>query len=330
MSSTFIRNLAQKVLVVAEIGNNHEGSFSLAEELVERAVEAGVGAVKFQVIVPEKLISPLQKERIQQLKKFQLSYAQYEKLSQLAQKLGVLFLATPFDLESAEFLAPLVPAFKIASGDNTFYPLLEKIISFGKPIILSSGLLDLDGLIKVRDFIYQTNKEAELAVLHCVSSYPVPPEQANLAAISQLKQKLQCMIGYSDHTIGIDAAMMAVALGARIIEKHFTIDNNYSDFRDHKLSSNPEEMASLVRKIKTVEALLGNGDKKVESCEQASLQAARRSIVAKRDLEKGEMIGWNDIDWLRPGGNLAPGQEHLVLNKVLTQSIKKGEPLCVE
>ena len=219
-------DLARDILVVAEIGNNHEGSYTLAEEMIGLAAQAGAGAVKFQTIVSDKLVSPRQEERIQQLERFRLSYDEFERLSKVAQQENVLFLSTPFDLESARFLEPLVPAFKIASGDNNFFPMIDIIARTGKPIILSTGLMDLTEISKTKDFIeqiwHENDIDQELAILHCVVGYPTTPSDANLLAIRQL-QKLGVTVGYSDHTIGIEAAVLSVALGARIVEKHFTI-----------------------------------------------------------------------------------------------------------
>jgi len=324
----------KKVLVIAEIGNNHEGNFNLAEKMIGLAAQSGAGAVKFQTIIPDKLISCTQADRIKQLKKFQLTYNDFEKLSRIAEKEKVLFLSTPFDIESACFLNQIVPAFKIASGDNLFFPLLEKIAQFDKPIILSSGMTTLKQLNKIKYFIESIWEDLDinqqLAILHCVSSYPVPPEEANLSAIGILKKQLKTDIGYSDHTIGIDAAILSVAIGARIIEKHFTIDKNYSGFRDHQLSADPEEMSLLVKKIEHTEMLIGNGKKKIQTAEKDLIINSRRSIVAKKDLPAGTIVKWDDITWVRPANGISPGNEFLILGKQLTKNVKIGEPLIPE
>ena len=324
----------KKVLVIAEIGNNHEGNFALAEKMIILAAQAGVGAVKFQTIIPDKLVSCNQVNRIKQLKKFQLSYNDFEKLSKVAEKENILFLSTPFDIESACFLNQIVPAFKIASGDNNFFPLLEKIAQFDKPIILSSGMTNLKQLQKVKFYIEDIWEDLginqQLAILHCVSSYPVPPEEANLSAIYDLQKELITDIGYSDHTIGIDAAVLSVAIGARIIEKHFTIDKNYSDFRDHQLSADPEEMSQLVKKIEHTEKLIGNGKKRIQATEKDLIIKARRSIVAKKFLPAGTIVKWDDISWVRPANGIPPGNESLILGKKLTKDIKNGELIIPE
>ncbi len=327
-------DLDREVLVVAEIGNNHEGSYSLAEEMVGRAAAAGAGAVKFQTFRTEHYVSQREAARFERLKSFELSHGDFERLARVARGAGLLFLSTPFDLESAAFLNNLVPAFKIASGDNNFYPLLEAVAGFGKPILLSTGLADLDQLGRSKSVIEQAwaraEVSAEVAVLHCVSGYPVPPAQANLGAISLLGRALGCTVGYSDHTLGVKAAPLAVALGARIIEKHFTLDKRHSDFHDHQLSADPAELAELVRSLKEVSVFCGNGEKVVQDSERANMVTARRSIVAARDLPAGAAVARADITWVRPGGGLAPGEEHRVVGRVLAISVKQGDMIVPE
>ena len=326
-------NTKEKVFIIAEIGNNHEGSFSLAEEMVGMAAESGADAVKFQTIIPEKLVSIQQSERILQLQKFQLSYDEYMKLSKVASKEGVIFLSTPFDIQSAIFLNDLVPAFKIASGDNDFYPLIEFLAETGKPIIMSTGLMQLHEIEKsvllIKNIWQKNHNTEELALLHCVSSYPTPPENANLLAINELK-KISDIVGYSDHTSGIEAAILSVALGARIIEKHFTIDNNYSDFHDHQLSSNPTEFKKLVNQVRATEKMLGNGKKSLSDLEFKAEKSIRRSIVASQNLPVGHKILMEDLDWVRPGDGIRPGNEKNIIGKRLNQDIQKGERILMK
>jgi N,N'-diacetyllegionaminate synthase len=324
----------KEVLVVAEIGNNHEGSYALAEELVRRAAETGAHAVKFQTFKTEYYVSRKDEQRFSRLKSFELSFDQFERLSLLAKRLGLIFLSTPFDLDSAHFLESIVAAYKISSGDNNFYPLLRSVASTGKPMILSAGLVDISGLRHAKDVIEEVWRERgfdqQLAILHCVTAYPVPPVEANLLAITHLRSEFDCTIGYSDHTLGIDAALLAVALGARIVEKHFTIDKHYSEFRDHQLSADPEELALLVRKVKEAGILLGQGVKKAQESEIAAEPLVRRSVVAKRDLPAGKIVTWDDITWTRPAVGLNPGDEHLILGKGLARAVAAGEPILPE
>ena len=323
-------NTKEKVLIIAEIGNNHEGSYVLAEEMIGLAAEAGADAVKFQTIIPERLVSFQQKERIKQLKKFQFSYDEFTKLSNVAKNEDIIFLSTPFDIDSALFLNDIVPAFKIASGDNDFFPLMEVIAETGKPIIMSTGLMNLDEVKKSALFIkniWQENQiEQKLALLQCVASYPVPPENANLLTIRELEQVAD-VVGYSDHTMGTDAVVLSVAFGARIIEKHFTIDNNYSKFRDHQLSTNPEDLRQMVDRIRIAEKMLGEGLKIPTDLELRNKQNFRRSIVANRNLSAGHKIRLEDLDWVRPGGGIRPGKEEKLIGKKLNFDVKTGEKI---
>ena len=321
-------DMQSEVFVVAEIGNNHEGNFDLAKKMIALAAQSGAHAVKFQTIVPEKLVTTLDQVRINQLKKFQFSYKQFEDLKDEADRQKIIFLSTPFDLESAKFLEHLVPAFKIASGDNNFYPLLECVAQTAKPLIISSGLADLAQIKKTKTFvenIWRKKKiKQDLAILHCVSSYPTEPEKANLLAIRQL-QKLGMTVGYSDHTLGIEAAVTAVSLDARIIEKHFTLDKNYSSFRDHQLSADPAEFTEMVKRIKQATILRGDGRISPLKSGLGDGYKIRRSVIANRDLEKGTKLKLEDIAWVRPGGGLNPGEEGLVIGKILSRAVKKGE-----
>ena len=323
-------DLDQKVLVIAEIGNNHEGSFALAEEMIGKAAESGADAVKFQTIIPELFVSRADTARLERLKKFQFSFEQFAKLAQTARKAGVIFFSTPFDLQSARFLNTIQPVFKIASGDNNFYPLLEEVASFGKPMIVSTGLAGMDQVRKTHDRIqavWRKNKVSPgLVLLHCIASYPAPPSQANLGAIMALKAAFpDCVIGYSDHVMGIAAATAAVAAGARVVEKHFTLDKNYSDFRDHQLSADPADMRAMVDAIREVTAMLGSGEKIPQACEADLAVAARRSIAAARDLPAGAIVTRADLMWVRPGSGLAPGEEARLVGKTLRRPLLTGE-----
>jgi len=323
----------KKVFIIAEIGNNHEGSYTLAEEMIGKAAEVGACAVKFQTIVPEKLVSVSQKDRIEQLKRFQLSNDEFERLSKVAKHENILFLSTPFDIESVHFLNSIVPAFKIASGDNNFFPLIDVIAQTGKPIIMSAGLMDLPEVKKTTDFILNIwNENAidqDVAIMHCVTSYPTTLEEANLAAIKEL-QSLNVTVGYSDHTIGTEAAVLSVALGARIIEKHFTVDKNYSDFRDHQLSADPNEFSQLVERVEIASKLLGQCRKTVQESEKLVMEKMRRSIVAGKDLDEDTVLTLDDISWVRPGGGLAPGNEEMVLGKRLKVKVAAGELIALD
>ena len=327
-------NTKEKVFIIAEIGNNHEGSYALAEEMIGLAADAGADAVKFQTFIPGRLVSAQQKERTHQLKKFQLSYNEFGKLAKVAKNQDVIFLSTPFDIDSVLFLNDVVPAFKIASGDNDFFPLIEVIAETGKPIMMSTGFADIQQIIKSKTLIEkiwtQQDIIQDLAILHCVSAYPVEPKFANLKAIQTLRESLDCTIGFSDHSLGTNAAIASVGLGSRIIEKHFTIDKHFSDFRDHQLSADPKEMKQLIQSVREVEKMLGSGDKVPQVPEIDSATQVRRSIVAKHPLSEGHIFQWDDITWIRPGGGLDPGEEQRIIGKRLNQDVQMGEKILMK
>jgi sialic acid synthase SpsE len=297
--------------------------------MVEQAAAAGADAVKFQTFIPEH-ISGGDQARLERLKSFKFSHEQFTKLSLIAQKMGLIFFSTPFDIESAKFLNTIQPVFKVASGDNNFYPLIETIAGFGKPMIISTGSADLDSVKKIYKSIIKNSKNKglnpSLAFLHCVSSYPVPDNEANLASIIYLKKFFSNLeIGYSDHTLGIDAAVFSVIAGARIIEKHFTLDKKYSDFRDHQLSADPKEMRLLVERVRKAETMLGSEEKKIQICEKDMNIVGRRSIAAARDLPAGTELKWSDFTWIRPGKGYSPGEENKLIGRKIVRELKIGQ-----
>jgi N,N'-diacetyllegionaminate synthase len=326
-------DLGQRVLVVAEIGNNHEGQYERAADMIRHAAAVGAGAVKFQAITPSTLVSRTQPERLRQLETICLKLSHFEKLARVAERENILFMATPFDIESVEVLSPLVPAFKIASGDNDFFPLLDAVARTTLPLIISAGLCTVQRMAQIRDYILGAWRAIhvvqEMAILHCVSAYPTPADQAHLLRIRRL-QDLGCTIGYSDHTLGIDAAVLAVALGARIIEKHFTIDKGLSGIRDHQLSADPVELSRLVVRIQQTETFLGKASDAPTECEWEGQTAFRRSIAAAEDLPAGSVILPSHLMWVRPGTGLAPGRETDCIGKVLRRSVLRGDILLPE
>ena len=318
-----------KVLIIAEIGNNHEGDFGLAKEMIDAASEAGADAVKFQTIIPNRLVSVREQKRIKQLQKFSFNRDQFFALKERADEKDVMFLSTPFDLEVVEWLNPIVPAFKVASGDNDFWPLLEKIGLTGKPVLLSLGLGRIQDASDIASFFKKVWLDAEipfpgLAFLHCMVSYPTPDEEANLRNILKIEFD-DVTPGYSDHTLGIKAAELAVACGARIIEKHFTLNKNQSDFRDHQLSADPSELKALIKAIADVEKFLGNNVKEVGKCEKENKVIVGRSIASTRNICAGETISISDLCWVRPRLGLKPGEENKIIGKELKNSIGEGD-----
>jgi N,N'-diacetyllegionaminate synthase len=325
-----------EVLVIAEIGNNHEGNLEQAIKLVRAVATTGAQIVKFQTFITELYVSPENPQRFNQLKGYELSQRDFREIARIAKEEGLIFMSTPFDLESARFLNELVPAFKIGSGENTFYPLLELCASFAKPIIFSTGCADLQIIEKAINIIANTqeklNATSEIGILHCVTSYPAAIEDCNLLSIVELqKHYANHTIGYSDHSLGNLAAMAAVTLGAEIIEKHFTIDKNYSNFHDHKISATPDELANLVSTIKELKILLGEQGKKPRECELKIEDKIRRAICVNKDLKQGTVLQSSDICWTRPlACGLPPGSEDLVIGKKLINNLDKGQRVLLE
>jgi sialic acid synthase SpsE len=320
-------------LVVAEIGNNHEGNYAVARKLVEAAATARVHAVKFQTFNTDYYVTRADEARHRRLKSFELTIEQFEELAKLAHDRGLLFLSTPFDLASAAGLSRFVDAFKIASGDLDFFPLIDRVLSYGKPLIVSTGASDLDKVAATVQFVkdrLRARMPDDFALLHCVASYPAPAGEVNLRAMALLKERFGVSVGFSDHTMGIDAATFAVAAGAEIIEKHLTLDKNYSEFRDHQLSSDPQELRLLVERIGAVKTLMGTATKAVQPSEQPSVALIRRSIVAARALPAGATIRSEDLTWMRPRAGLAPGAEHQLVNRRLRRAKAFGEPITGE
>jgi len=316
----------KKTFIVAEIGNNHEGSFELACKLINKAKEAGVDAVKFQTFKTEDFIHPSEKKRFKILKKFELTNENFYKLSVISKKKGLKFISTPFDLKSAVFLSNLVDLFKIASGDNNYNKLIETVLKYKKPTLISTGLLNFTELLNLYKFIKSKKFSlSRLAFLHCVSAYPVPDNEINLLSIKFLKEKFPITVGFSDHTLGLYASVAAIVLGAKIVEKHFTIDNNFSRFRDHKISLNPHDMKKLVNSIRLIEKMLGKNEKKIQSCESKNLFSIRRSLYASRNIYKNSIININDVNILRPLYLLNPNDLKKIINNKTKTFIKKDK-----
>lgn len=324
-----------QVVVVAEIGNNHEGDVELASRLVALAADCGADAVKVQSFRTADFVSPSETERFARLRRFELTPGEFERLATEAHRRGLAFVVTPLDLGTVDDLAPVVDAFKIASSDITFYPLIERIVATGKPMVLSTGLSDLAETQRAVEMIGRQlaggrSLADSLAVLHCVTAYPVPDGEVNLNAIGALRRALGVEVGYSDHAVGIEAAVLAVAAGATIIEKHFTIDHHHSDFRDHQLSADPEELRELTRRVRAAATMLGSRAKAVQPSAAAGVVTLRRSISAARDLPPGHVLAWADLRWLRPGGGLPPGEEAALLGRRLRRAVAAGERLLPE
>jgi N-acetylneuraminate synthase/N,N'-diacetyllegionaminate synthase len=321
-------NKLKKTFIIAEIGNNHEGSFEVACKLIKEAKKAGADAVKFQTFETKNFINVNEIQRFERLKKFELTKEEFYKLSLLAKKNNLKFISTPFDINSAIFLNKIVDCFKISSGDNNYYQLIEQVIKFRKSTIISTGLLNFKEIINLYKFVKKLKIiNSKIAFLHCVSSYPVKDNEANLLSISFLKKKFPFTIGYSDHTLGIHAAIAASALGAKIIEKHFTLDNNYSKFRDHQLSANPHNMKYLVDSIRSLEKMMGNENKFLQPSEKKVIHSMRRSLYMSKNIVKNSKINKVDVSILRPFVSLEPADFRKVIGKTTKVNLDINMPI---
>jgi sialic acid synthase SpsE len=322
--------------LVAEVGNNHEGDLVHALELVDAAAESGADAVKFQAIRPERLVHREQRARVEQLQRFALSREQFAALAERAAARGIAFMASAFDFDSLDEMAGLCSALKVASGDLDFLPLVERAAASGLPLFVSTGtgtLYEVDAAVGAVEAALPADRSLadSLAILHCVSAYPAPPEQCNLRAIETLERVFpEVVIGWSDHTLGITTAIAAAALGARAIEKHFTLDKKRSTFRDHALSADPQELRLLADALHALDRSLGSGEKQPAECELDSRRAVRRSIVAARDLPAGEWLKLDDLDFVRPAGGLPPSALDRVLGNRLAVARSRHDPILEE
>ncbi|MFW9995575.1 MAG: N-acetylneuraminate synthase [Candidatus Odinarchaeota archaeon] len=326
--------IGHPTFIIAEAGVNHNGDIHLARKLIDVAARSGADAVKFQTFKSEKVATFQAKKaeyqetttrsdesQLEMIKKLELPFSSFRELQEYSRSKGLIFLSTPFDLESLDFLAELdVPAFKISSGELINPLLLKKAVDYRKPIILSAGMATLGEIETALDLISQRG-ENRLALLHCITSYPAPIEIANLRAIQTLRNAFRTIVGYSDHTLGTTAMIVAVTLGAKVIEKHFTLDKSLPG-PDHKASADPEELDRMIKEIRRTEASLGDGIKIPSQAELDIAKIARRSIVASRDLKKGEFITEDAIELKRPAEGLAPKYLDLIMGKKLNQDVK--------
>ena len=314
----------KKPLIIAEIGNNHEGNFNNALKLIDAAKKSGVDAVKFQTFKTDLYYSKHDKERVKRLKKFELSFEQFSKLAKYSKKKNLLFISTPLDLKSLDHLKKIVDIIKISSGDNNFHDLIKNSVKSNKELIISTGLTSLKEIVDLKKFIQDLNFIKKTYFLHCVANYPVDPKNANLNFILKLKKIFKDNIGYSDHTIGIDACLISFSLGSLIIEKHFTLDKSFSNFRDHAISADPKDMSELVKKIEIYRKLMNNKKEKYLSCENKERTLFRRSYYFNKNLLKNTIIRSNDIIPLRPGNGIQLNKKYLIINKRIIKDVKKG------
>mgnify|MGYP003949342747 CR=1 FL=1 len=317
-------NTKKKILIVGEIGNNHEGSFKNAIKLINMAARAGVDAVKFQTFKTEKFISKLDKKNFKKFKKFEFSFDQFKKLKSFANKKKLLFISTPLDLDSAEFLIHNSDAIKVASSDNNFSLLHKKILETKKPMIISTGFLDSKETNKLIKDLLKIRK-SNIAVLHCVACYPTDEKDVNMLSIKNIKDNHKVQFGYSDHTIGVEACLCAVSLGARVIEKHITLNKNFSNFRDHQLSADFEELKKLVYQIRKIENILGSQVKHLQKGEKKIIHVVRRKPFASKKILKNDKITEKNLNFLRSSKYNKITDINKTINKRSKKSFEVGQ-----
>jgi N,N'-diacetyllegionaminate synthase len=315
-----------KTFIIAEAGVNHNGSIDLAKRLIDKAVWSGVDAVKFQTFTADKLVTKTakkadyqnktttEKSQYEMLKKLELKTQDFQILKDYCNKKGIKFMSSPFDLDSIDLLKKIgLDIWKIPSGEITNYPYLKKIAEFKQKIIMSTGMANLSEIESALDLLKE-NGATDISVLHCNTEYPTPFRDVNLNAMLTIKEAFKVSIGYSDHTKGIEIPTAAVALGAEVIEKHFTLDTSMKG-PDHKASLEPEELKNMIDAIRNVEKALGNGIKKPSKSEAKNKDIARKSIVAAKDIEKGELFTEDNLTIKRPGDGINPMQWPNILGK---------------
>ncbi len=326
-----------KVYIIAEAGVNHNGSLDIAKKLVDEAKKSGADCIKFQTFIAENIISKNAKQakyqtknigkeqsQLEMIKKLELSFEDFKQLNNYCIEKNIDFLSTAFDLESIDFLESLgMNTWKIPSGEITNLPYLIKIAKLKKKVILSTGMSTMQEIEDAVNIFkkYGTN---DITILHCTTQYPTLFEDVNLNAMLSIKEKFGYDVGYSDHTKGIEVPIAAVALGATVIEKHFTLDNNMIG-PDHKASLQPDELKKMVESIRNIELSLGDGRKVVANSEKENMSIARKSIVAKKSIRKGQLLSEENITVKRPGDGISPMKWFDILGTVAIRDFEEDE-----
>lgn len=330
----------KKTYIIAEIGCNHNGDEKLAYELVDKAVAAGVDAVKFQTFKADKLISKIAPKaeyqvkntgdadsQLEMTKKLELSYETYLELFEYTAEKGVDWFSTPFDFDSIEFLEKLdMNIWKIPSGEVTNLPYLEKIGSLPGSIIISTGMANIDEVKQALEILEaQGKKKEEITILHCITEYPTPDDEMHISTVKYLIDNFpEYTIGLSDHSKGYEAAIGSVALGAEVVEKHFTLDNDMPG-PDHKASANPETLKSLVEGVRKIEVMMGTPKLEATEIEKKNIPVARKSIVAATDIKAGDVLTTENITVKRPGNGISPMKWYDVLGSVAKKDYMEDE-----
>lgn len=315
-------------LLIAEIGGNHEGDFEYAKKLTQLAIEADVDFIKYQIYTGDTLVSPVENPvRNKHFKKFELSKEQHIELAQMCAQANIGYMASVWNPEFAPWIDEYSEIYKIGSGDFTAIPVLDYFISLKKPILLSTGLCNMQEVRDIVDYVRQKDAfyqdPENLAILQCTSMYPIPFSEANLNVMNSYKEAFDLAVGYSDHTEGMYALEIATAMGAKILEFHFTDDRTGKEFRDHKVSLTKDEVHQLTAKIKQIEQLKGSAQKTALAIEQDHVITFRRALYLNRDMKKGEVIRAEDLVALRPNHGIDAREYHNLIGKRLQKDCKK-------
>lgn len=311
--------------IIAEAGSNHNGDINKAKELVDIAVEAGVNAIKFQTFTGDKLFSKLHPAN-EIVKKYEFKLEWHREIKDYCDKKGIMFMTTPFQKDVVDLLEELnVEAYKVASGDMDYYPLLDYISNTGKPVILATGMAYMDEVKEAVERI-KNGKSKDVAVLHCIANYPPKNEDINLKVIKTLKEHFNSPVGFSDHSMGITIPLAAVAMGANIIEKHFTISRKL-DGMDHFYALEPDELKTMVEEIRKIEEAMGKGEKAPVKGEYAERHYARRGIIAANSLKDGETIEEKHLDYVRPVYGIKSKYYKEIIGRKVNKNINKDQPI---
>lgn len=331
--------MSKHVIIIAEAGVNHNGDYELAKQLVLKAKEAGVDYVKFQTAKPELVISKFAEmaeyqkantgiieSQLEMCKKIHLKLEDYKFLNAYCEEIGIKFISTPFDLVSIDVLEELNMDFwKIPSGEVTNYPYLVKIAGTHRSVVMSTGMCEIEEIRNAINVLLQNGLSREqISLLHCNTEYPTPYQDVNLKAMKNLAEEFGLRVGYSDHTVGIEVPVAAVALGAEIIEKHFTLNHSMSG-PDHKASLEPDELKLMVNSIRNIEKAIGDGKKQVSNSERKNITIARKSIIAARNIKRGELFTEENLTVKRPGNGINPMRWNEIIGRIAIRDFVEDE-----
>ena len=326
-----------ETLVIVEAGVNHNGSFETAKRMALAAKQAGASLIKYQTFIPESCISQFApkadyqaavtgagESQLDMVRKLSLSFDAFIELKAYCDAIGIMFLSTPFDLRSVAFLNTLdMPFWKVPSGEITNLPYLLAIARTKKPVVMSTGMCEMEEIAAAID-ILKTNGTSDIRLLHCNTEYPTPYADVNLRAMETLRRMFGLSVGYSDHTLGIEVPIAAAALGAAVIEKHFTLDRNMEG-PDHKASIEPDELEQMISAIRHIEQAMGDGVKTPSASERKNISIARKSIVAAQDIAAGETFTEENLTTKRPGGGMSPMRWFELLGKKAVRAFERDE-----